>query len=94
MPLIQEFVQRVLKEYSAGNITQAIVLTNNSSDTRWFQSLLRDHMVCFPAGRLDFWRVDQQTFAARQGQAFFYLGVNGSAFHAAFDGLGVILEAI
>ncbi len=94
MPLIANFVDRVLAAYTAGEIDEAIVLTNNSSDTRWFQSLISNHAVCFPAGRLGFWRNNQQAFAARQGQAIFYLGRNRPRFIEAFAEVGTIAEAI
>lgn len=94
MPLIVNFVDRVLAAYAAGEIDEAIVLTNNSSDTRWFQSLISNHVVCFPAGRLGFWRNNQQAFAARQGQAIFYLGQNRPRFIEAFAEVGTIAEAI
>lgn len=94
MPLIANFVERVLNAYAMGEIDAAIVLTNNSSDTRWFQALFSAHVACFPSGRLAFWRGAQQSFSARQGQALFYLGSNRPAFIAAFAAIGIIAEAV
>jgi phage N-6-adenine-methyltransferase len=93
-PLIQQFTDRIVQEYAAGNVTEAIILTNNSSETRWFQSLLRLCPVCFPASRLRFWRAGADVFGARQGQALFYLGPNGGRFCEVFARHGVVMEAV
>lgn len=94
MPLIAQFVDRALDAYASREINAAIILTNNSSDTRWFQALLRRCPVCLPAGRLDFWRANQQSFAARQGQAIFYMGIDRPKFVREFSVIGAVLEAI
>jgi ParB family chromosome partitioning protein len=94
MPLVAQFVDRAMDAYRSGEIDAAIILTNNSSDTRWFQALLRRCPVCLPAGRLDFWRSNQQSFAARQGQAIFYMGIDRPAFVREFSAIGAVLEAI
>jgi len=94
IPLINRFTDRVLSEYGSGKISAAIVLTNNSSETKWFQSLFSASVVCFPARRLPFWRDNQTTFSARQGQAIFYLGKDRQAFVTTFDHVGIIAESI
>jgi phage N-6-adenine-methyltransferase len=92
VPLIDRFVAKILSEYQSGNVTEAIVLTNNSTETQWFQSLLAAcHRVCFPARRLKFWKGDNEVFATRQGQAFFYLG-NSENFDAVFSQFGTVLR--
>lgn len=93
-PLIQQFIDRAVQEYAAGSIQEAIILTNNSSETRWFQSLLRLCPVCFPASRLRFWRAGADVFGARQGQALFYMGPNGGRFREVFSQYGAVLRAI
>ena len=94
IPLINRFTDRVLSEYGSGKISAAIVLTNNSSETKWFQSLFSASVVCFPARRLPFWRDNQTTFGARQGQAIFYLGKDRQSFVTTFDHVGIIAESI
>lgn len=94
IPLISRFTDRVLSEYGSGKISAAIVLTNNSSETKWFQSLFSASVVCFPARRLPFWRDNQTTFSARQGQAIFYLGKDRQSFVTTFDHVGIIAESI
>ena len=93
MPLIRQFVNRIIDEYDAGNVTEAIVLTNNSSDTQWFHALLSRFPACFTRGRIYFWRKEpDNNFSTRQGQTLFYLGPNVDAFAREFAAIGLIVE--
>lgn len=94
MPLISQFIERALTAHVEGEIESAIILTNNSSETRWFQALLRKDLVCFPAGRLEFWRGNHQSFGARQGQAIFYLGANSRKFASVFSAIGPVMRTV
>lgn len=93
-PLIQEFVSKVIGDYDAGHVDQAVVLTNNSSDTRWFHQLLSRFPTCFTRGRVQFWRPDSSVFGARQGQALFYLGDQRMAFVREFSQFGQVVSTI
>jgi phage N-6-adenine-methyltransferase len=88
MPLIQKFVKRLIEAHQAGDITAAIILTNNCTDAGWFHSLMESYPVCFTRGRIAFWRPDRSTFATRQGQAFFYLGCDVERFYQVFAEIG------
>ncbi len=91
-PLIDNFVEKLILEIELGNIDQAIILTNNSSDTRWFHSLLSRFPACFTRGRVQFWRPGDETFGARQGQTLFYYGKNEALFYKVFSGLGIVVK--
>lgn len=91
MPSIAYFVAKVLDEYDQGHISEAIVLVNNSSDTKWFHRLLDRCLACFTAGRVQFWHPDYKTFATRQGQTFFYLGQNQDKFKGVFSQFGIVV---
>lgn len=89
--LIKQFVSKLITQYNINNVTQAIILTNNSSDTSWFQSLLSHYPACFTRGRVQFWRPDSGSFGTRQGQTFFYLGENTTLFREIFSEFGQVV---
>lgn len=90
MPEIELFVEKVINEYAAGNVKQAIVLTNNSTDTKWFH-LLAQYPFCLTSGRLQFWNGAGEILAARQGQAIFYLGNKIQEFKKEFSQYGIVV---
>jgi len=91
MPLIARFVDKAIGEYEAGHAVQAVVLVNNSSDTKWFHRLLGSFPACFTKGRLPFWRPNHPDFATRQGQVFFYLGPDVDRFYEVFSQFGIVV---
>lgn len=90
-PLIKHFVSKLIDQYESGSVTEAIILTNNSSDTGWFHDLLSRYPACFTRGRAQFWRPDSSTFGARQGQTLFYLGDDFEAFRFVFNKIGQVV---
>ena len=89
-PLIQKFCEKLIEEYQSGNITQAVVLVNNATETRWFQMLMRSaSAVCFPAGRIRFWH-PRKTAVPLQGQAVIYFGKNSKQFIEQFGNAGSV----
>ena len=86
--LIQQFCEKLVEQYLAGHVTQAVVLVNNATETKWFQALLSvASAVCLPIGRVQFWHPDKPV-TPRQGQAVLYLGENTAGFTTAFNDLG------
>lgn len=89
-PLVQQFCEKLVEHYRSDDVTQAVVLVNNATETRWCQALLSEaSAVCFPAGRVRFWH-PEKTSAPLQGQAVVYLGEAYGAFGQAFGELGVV----
>ena len=89
--LIEKFVHKLLAEHSAGNVTEAIVLVNNATETYWFQSIGANcRAICFPSGRVKFWHPDRES-APLQGQAVLYLGDNVESFLGAYAGFGFVV---
>jgi DNA N-6-adenine-methyltransferase (Dam) len=89
MPAIELFTARVVDAYRAGDITEAIVLTNNATDTRWFHNLHdAATAVCLLRGRIKFWCPGKTTMATRQGQVLVYLGPNAQRFEQVFAEYG------
>jgi phage N-6-adenine-methyltransferase len=90
-PEIEQFTKRLMNQYDEGITTEAVLLVNNSTDTDWFQALLCNYTVCFTDGRVKFEHPERDTFATRQGQAFFYLGSRVREFAEAFSRFGVVM---
>lgn len=88
------FVEKLIEEYTHGNVKQAVVLLNNSTETRWFQRLLMRFPVCFFNQRLAFWRHDHADVGARQGQAVFYLGPEVDRFVSEFGEFGIVVRRV
>lgn len=89
MPLIEQFIDKVVTAYQEQKISSAIILTNNSTDTGWFHKLI-NYPVCFTRGRIRFYSGDD-SLATRQGQAIFYLGDNLNLFSKVFSAFGAIM---
>jgi hypothetical protein len=68
-------MDKLVEELKSGHVTEAIVLTNNSSDTKWWQ-LAAEHCAAFcqTNGRIPFDNQDGKKPNPQQGQTFFYFG--------------------
>jgi len=89
-PLIDEFTNKLISEIQSGNTKQAIVLVNNATETKWFQSLAnKAAAVCFPQSRLKFWSPEKVSVPL-QGQAFLYFGNDIKAFRSEFEKYGFV----
>jgi phage N-6-adenine-methyltransferase len=92
-PLIGLFVQKLQDEFREGRVTQAVVLTNNATETAWGNSLLEyADSVCFLKGRIKFLNSDNvEAHTPLQGQMVTYMGRESAAFRDAFGPMGVVL---
>jgi hypothetical protein len=76
--LMPQFIDKLIVELDAGHTQAAILLTNNCSDTRWFQRAAKlCEAVCFTHGRIHFTQPNGIEVLPTQGQAFFYFGTDG-----------------
>lgn len=90
--LIGQFAEKLCDSYASGNVTSAIVLVNNATETRWFQSIAEQaSAACFPKGRVKFWH-PRKVAVPLQGQAILYLGPNADEFTRAFSQFGFCME--
>lgn len=87
-PAISRFCDRLRAEFDAQNVTEAIALVNNATETAWFQTLISSaSAVCFPLARVKFWSPDRIA-APLQGQAVVYLGKKKESFLGNFAKFG------
>lgn len=84
--LIGLFIDKLI---ASPKVTQAIVLVNNATETKWFQALAsKAGAVCFPNGRVRFWNPEKESSAPLQGQAILYIGDNTKLFVREFSKFG------
>jgi phage N-6-adenine-methyltransferase len=88
--LAPAFISKLVAEIEAGHVTAAVMLTNNSTDTDWFDTALRAcASVCFTHGRIAFTTPPIGTEVdPTQGQAFFYYGDDPTRFEDVFCVIG------
>lgn len=93
-PLIEQFCSKLVEEFSAGRVKEAVTLTHNYTDTAWFHILASvADAICFTRGRIRF--IDDkgvQAASPTQGQAFCYFGGRRSAFAARFSSIGFVVS--
>jgi phage N-6-adenine-methyltransferase len=91
-PLIEQFVDKLIAERTAGRVTAAILLTHNYTDTVWFHNIARAvDAICFTKGRIEFWNPDGEISSPTQGQAFSYLGNDITRFCDIFSRVGSLV---
>lgn len=91
--LIGKAVEVFLSKFKAGDIYQAVVLVNNSTDTQWFSALRSESLaVCFTNHRISFESPDGKRVSGNtRGQTFFYfsqLESRAEAFVSEFSKFG------
>ncbi len=93
--LIDRFAEKLRAEVAAGNVKEAVVLVNNATDTRWFATLCEvGSMLCFPTGRVRFYKPDGERGAPLQGQAVIYIGGHHEGFARAFASFGMVAKVV
>ncbi len=91
-PLISQFIEKLCCEVENGSVSEAIVLTNDSTDTAWFQraSSLAE-AICFTKKRICFVSPEGGKGSPLQGQAFFYFGRDVKRFAERFKEIGLVV---
>lgn len=91
--LVSRFVDKLVEEYVIDRVTEACLLSNNATETKWFQHAVRvANAVCFPEGRLSYWYPDRTSKTPLQGQAIIYYGPHTEKFRTVFGQLGSVLR--
>lgn len=92
-PLVTQFTQKLISEYKKKNITEALLLVNSCTETKWFQDVAKncDRRLDI-LGRLRFWNPVKTSNSPRYGQCLFYFGENCNQFENKFNDLGIIYK--
>lgn len=90
--VINVFISKLVSHYVAGEVTEAIVLTNNNTDTSWFHEAANNaSAVCFTSGRINFLKRDGSKSSPTNGQSFIYFGKNIDLFKTVFSKHGLVM---
>lgn len=91
--LVGRFIDKLLLHFQAKDVDEAIVLVNNATETRWFQTLAEcASAICFPASRIRFSSPNGVMNTPLQGQAILYLGTSTQDFIDNFDYFGLLVK--
>ena len=92
--LMEQSAKVFLDNLANKSISEGIVLVNNATETKWFQSLLiASNAVCFTSSRISFDNNDGKNKSANtRGQAFLYFGDNIEKFREVFGAIGSVLK--
>ena len=88
--VIDRFMTKLAYHIENGDVTEAIVLVNNATETEWFNEIVRfAKVVVFPKSRIKYWNPEiDKLDSPLQGQAFLYVGDNASEFIREFKRFG------
>lgn len=91
--LISRFTEKLVNHFVSNDVSEAIVLVNNATETAWFQGMLAyASAVCFLKRRVKFIDMDGNASGAPlQGQAILYFGDNPTGFAIAYKAFGSVL---
>lgn len=88
------FIAKLVEEYEAGRVTEAVVLVNaNSTETKWFAPMWQ-HTLCFTDHRIDFISPHGVKDGSTHGSVFIYLGPNVNRFVEEFDQFGYVVRQV
>jgi len=88
--LIVQFMDKLDESVDQGVTTEAVVLVNNATETRWFAVLASvSACLCFPTGRIKFWHPRKESVPL-QGQCIAYIGANAEKFMSEFRQFGIV----
>jgi len=85
--------RKLISEYEAGNVTEAILLVNAATERSWFQALW-NYPICFTNHRINFYRPEGDGESPTIGNAFVYFGAQESTFIEAFRQWGTVAKSI
>lgn len=91
-PIVKYFADKLIASVEAGDVPEAIWLSNACVDVGWWQQLATRGAVCFHYGRIKFYGPDGQLQPPTLGQTIVYLGENQQAFRDVFANFGVVLS--
>jgi phage N-6-adenine-methyltransferase len=89
--VIGKFVTKLVSHVRSGEVSAAILLVDNKTDTRWFHEASDAcSSICFTKGRIKFLRPGGEPGSPTNGSAFFYFGDDPDTFERVFGDIGKV----
>lgn len=90
--LIGKFTNKLTQHYLKDDISEALVLVNNATETAWFQEMAKHAAaISLVSPRIRFLSPDGTTGAPLQGQVILYFGDNKEGFQQEFERFGLVV---
>lgn len=90
IPGNEEWINKLLTEYNAGRVSEAVIICFSSSSESWFRPLLKFPQL-FPRGRVNYELADgSKAIGVTKGSVITYLGPNFARFSELFGPHGDI----
>jgi phage N-6-adenine-methyltransferase len=87
--LIERFIRKMLLSYKDGEVEEAVILTNNATETAWFRKVVNvAPCMVFVTGRIDFINPEGGIMKPLLGQVVIYLGKDPVKFMNVFSKFG------
>ncbi len=95
-PLVGQFVTTLIESLELQDVPSAILLTNNATETEWFQNALDfAGLCCLPDHRIAFLGASGKPMAQnRQAQAFFFFNCDHDLVLREFGDIGTIVAKV
>ncbi len=89
---IDAFIDKFCEWWEGRRYSQAIVLTNSATDTKWYQKIIAiSDRICLPDHRISFLIDGEKKKGNDRSQTLFYFGARVDEFAGAFKGIGYVL---
>lgn len=88
------WANKLIAEYEAGRVSEAILLVKAALGYGWFKSLFKSWPCCLTYDLISFISADrpnEKPKPSKLGSAFFYFGPNFDRFEAVFEPIGKII---
>lgn len=91
--LAKAFITKLCESHQRGDVTQAVLLTNNNTDTAWWHEAAKCcACICFTEGRIAFYSPAGEIAQPTNGHTLFYFGRRLGEFQRQFKQFGSILQ--
>lgn len=91
--LASAFIAKLCDHCKSGEVSQAILLTNNNTDTAWWHlATLSSKVVCFTSGRVPFYDPSGNVAQPTNGHTITYFGMRARSFINVFSRFGICMK--